>query len=1167
MYLLTHRDRVVSKQELCEQVWLEQFISDATLESTIAEVRRVLGSSGRTQQLIQTLRGRGYRFVAPVEMVDTAPPTPVTAVESQTGRPPATAPAAAPETASPAPAFADSDAAPPLPKDPVSYTPPYLAEKILTSRSALEGERKQITVLFCDVVDSSWLAQQEDPEMLHQFMDQVLRLMAEAVHRYEGTVNQYLGDGLMALFGAPVALEDHALRAVQAALTIQETISGYAPQFQHDYGIEVRVRTGVNTGLVVVGRIGDNLRMDYTAMGNTTHLAARLQSMAEAGMILLSEATHRLVAGYVYSESLGPVEVRGQRTPVIVYKVTGRRRWRSRLEIAAERGLTALVGRQQELALLHDCLARVEAGHGYVVGITGEAGIGKSRLFYEFHQSLARGRVSWLTGNCLAHAQATPYVPFLELLRTSLQIEDGDNPQQIGEKLRQSVHQLEPSLVGVLPFLEALFGLPWANDALRHLTPKDKRQQTFNAIRALTMASSRVRPHVIVFENLHWIDQTSEECLTALIDSLTSMPVLVLTTHRSGYTAPWANKTYYTQISLDLLTTSETAAMVEALLGSRELPAGLLQFIQEKAGGNPLFIEEVLHALLESGLLTHDHGRLHWNEETVVAFPTTIQDIMQARIDRLAEPVKHTVQTAAVVGREFSLLLLSQVVDEAVAVETNLQTLKQAELIYETRFFPEVEYRFKHAVIQDVAYHSLLLRRRQALHGSIAQAIEQFYPNPQEHTAILAYHYARSTHQDKAVDYALLAGDQAAQLCANAEATVYYTQALTTARTLPASPGAQRAQIDAILKLAAVGTTRQDMERDQHNLQEAQALAEALHDTARLASVLYWRGRLLYALGDMPNALLYAQQSLAIADRLGGETLAAPPVNLIGRVHWLQTEYTQAAQMLMRSAEQMQHLGNTTEEATAVGFAGWAFGLLGEFEQAGVCVERGLRLAQELYNPFAEAAAYMYRGAVHDQRGDWVQALADYGEARRLAEPAGDIFRVYLVKCLEGRAYMMAGYPGLGRVMLEDCIALADQLQTTFVLAWPKAYLAACLLTFGEYDTARSLCHEAIQQAETAEDKYGQFMAYRTLAETLAHLETSDPSQAEQAMQEAIRLQRESSTKPELARSYMSYAWLLHSWRKDLCAKDYLSQAMALFQQMGMAWDLAKAEQVWSSFV
>jgi class 3 adenylate cyclase len=447
---------------------------------------------------------------------------------------------------------------------------------VLTSRSALEGERKQVTVLFCDIVDSSRLAERLDPEILHQIMDQVLRLATEAVHRYEGTVNQYLGDGVMALFGAPVALEDHAFRSVQAALAMQETIAGYSTQLQRHHGVELQLRLGLNTGLVVVGRIGDGLRMDYTAVGNTTHLAARMQALAEPGTILLTEATHRLVEGYIRSDTLGLVEVKGQRAPVQVYKVTGRRRWRSRLEMSAERGLTPLIGRQRELALLHDCLTRAEGGRGQVVGIVGEAGVGKSRLLYELQTALPAGRVHWLSGHCVAHGQTTPYLPLLEILRTNFQIEEEDNPLQIREKLRQGVQLLDLSLAQTLPFLEVLLGLPGADEAVRHLEPKDQRQQTFEAIRALAIAGSQRRPHVLVCENLHWLDQTSEDCLALLIESLAGFPLLVLTTHRPGYTVRWAAKTYYTQLTPDLLTDAEAEAMVATLLGNCRLPPMLL---------------------------------------------------------------------------------------------------------------------------------------------------------------------------------------------------------------------------------------------------------------------------------------------------------------------------------------------------------------------------------------------------------------------------------------------------------------------------------------------------------------------------------------------------------------------------------------------------------------
>src|SRR5215472_7710259 len=859
-----------------------------------------------------------------------------------------------------------------------AYTPRHLAEKILTSKAALEGERKQVTVLFCDIVDSSRLAERLDPEAMHEVMDRALRLMAEAVHRYEGTVNQFLGDGLMALFGAPVALEDHAFRGVQAALAIQETLSGYSEQLKRDRDVELHLRLGLNTGLVVVGRIGDDLRMDYTAVGDTTHLASRVQGVAEPGTILITDATHRLVEGYIRSEGLGPVAVKGRSEPVSVYRVMGRRRGRTRLEVSVDRGLTELVGRERDLAVLHECLARVRMGRGQVVGIVGEPGVGKSRLLYELRRSPEGERVTWLEGHCVAYGQTTPYLPILGMLRTSFPIEEDDNPLQIEEQLRQGIQRLDPALGGTLPFLADVFGLPGANEALKHLDPKDKRQKTFEAIRALIVAGSQRRLHVLILEDLQWIDTISEDYLTFLAAGLAGVPVLLLTTQRPGYTARWADKTYYMQIALDLLGERETETLTAALLGTRHIPSDLLRIVHEKADGNPLFVEEITASLRERGMLVRQNGEILWTGGAPVEFPSTIQDIIRARIDRLEEPVKRTVQAAAVIGREFGLRLLTRISEVAAEVQRYLDTLTHAELIHETRVFPELEYIFKHAVTQEVAYQSLLAQRRKHLHGAIGRAIEDLYADRlEEHAPILAYHYARSERQDKAIGYALLAGDQAARLYANAEATAYYEQALTMVTALPPSAQAHCFEIDAALRLATVGMTRQDIERDRRNVERARDLAEQLQDERRLAQTFYWLGRLQYVLGDSAAAIEYAGQSLEIADRLGDEALAAPPVNLMARAHhW--SDFTKGCHLIARSVEQMSRLGNKVEEATASGVAAMLFAPTGEFDRALAYANRGIALAQEIKNPFAEAAAFLYRGVFHDQRGDWARAIDDY---------------------------------------------------------------------------------------------------------------------------------------------------------------------------------------------
>ncbi len=788
--------------------------------------------------------------------------------------------------------------------------------------------------------------------------------------------------------------------------------------------------------------------------------------------------------------------------------------------------------------------------------------LGKSRFLYEFRKSLEGERVTWLEGHCVAYGQTTPYLPILEILRTNFEIEEGDNPLQVQEKLRQGIHRLDPALEEILPFLHYLFSLPGATEALKHLDPKDKRRKTFEAIRTLTMAGSQRRLHVVILEDLHWIDKTSEDYLAFVTAGLAGLPVVLLTTQRPGYTVLWADKTYYTQIALDLLSERESEVLVAALLRSRHLPSDLVRIVREKAEGNPLFIEEIVTSLLESGMLIRRNGEILWTRGAPIEFPATIQDIIRARIDRLEEPVKRTVQAAAVIGREFGLRLLTRISEAEAEVQPYLDTLTHAELIHETRFFPELVYIFKHAVTQDVAYHTLLAQRRKELHGAVGRAIEELYADRlAEQVDILAYHYARSGHQDKAVTYALLAGDQAVRLHARAEATTHYAQALSLARELPESTEAQRLQIDAVLKLAAVGASREDMERDQAHLAQAHALAKTMGDEPRLAQILYWQGRLAYVRGDMQTAIPYAEQSLALADSLADETLSASPVNLLGRIYTMQWECARGSQLLVRSTAQMQRLGNRAEEATAAGFAGVAFGFLGVFASALPYAHRGVEIARDLHDPFAEAAALHYRNMVYDQQGAWGQALRDWDTARRVAEGVGDRFRVYMVNLWSGWAATKAGNPATGRGLLEQALAFADQVGTTFQVALGKAFLAACQVALGELTTVPALCQEALRLGEQRADRFTQAVAYRALAGALAVGTGVNPLQAEQAMDDAKRLFKELGFRPELARSLVCHARLLQQWGQQETATRHLSEAIGMFREMGMAWDLDRAEQ------
>ncbi len=1054
---------------------------------------------------------------------------------------------------------APTPAAPTGPLAPSTYTPPHLAERVLTLRGALEGERKQVTVLFVDIVDSSSLAERLDLEVVHELMDRVLRLMAEAVHRYQGTVNQFLGDGLMALFGAPIALEDHAVRATQAALAIQETVEAYSRKFTEEHGLELRLRLGLNSGPVVVGKIGDDLRMDYTAVGDTTNLADRMQELAEPGAILMTEATHRLVAGYVKSEPLGSITLKGRREPVSVFRLTGRQRRRTRLEVSAEVGLTDLVDRTRELQVLQDSFARAKDGRGQVVALVGEPGVGKSRLLHEFRRSLENERLIWLEGHCVAYGQATPYLPVLDMCRANFQIEDGDNPLQIEAKLRQGVRSIDPELERILPYLLELFGLAGQGEVLGHLDPKERRRQMFEAIRTLTVAGGQRRIQVFVFEDLQWIDQTSEEYLDFVVESLDAIPALLLTTHRPGAAIPWADKAYFTRLDLELFGQEEMQTLVGHVLGGGPAPPDVVRVIQEKAEGNPLFGEEITKSLRERGVLVERAGGHVWSPDTTVSVPGNIKDIVNARLDHLQEPVKRTLQLAAVIGRQFGVDLLTQVAEDQHEVPHHLEILKRLELIRETRAFPELEYAFKHALIQDVAYESLLGARRGELHEAVGRAIERLYADRlDEQAPLLTHHYGRSAHPDRMIGYALLAGDRAARLYANAEATLYYEQALVTARAR-SGPSEPAAEIDAAVRLAAVAAThRAVIERDRANLERALTLAEGLADVTRRAQVLYWLGRIDYVRGRPAAAIDYARRSLEIAERLQDQRLAALPVNLMGRIYWQQSDFAQAAQLLGRSAEQMRQLGNRTEESTAAGFAGVALAYLGEFERAIEYVTRGVQVAVAIQNPFAEASAHLYRGVAHGERGDWPAAFADFEHAQSIAERVGDAFRLYLVKLFAGRNHTMAGQPERARVLLEESAVLAGQIGATFALAWQKSFLAQALLALGALGAVPALCQETIRLAGETGDRFPAACAQRTLAEAFLRQDPARPEPAEVAIQEALRIHREIGAKPELARTYVAHAHLLAVTGRREEARARLREARTMFGAMRMMSDMER---------
>ena len=576
---------------------------------------------------------------------------------------------------------------------PQTYTPAHLAEKILTSKAALEGERKQVTVLFADLKGSMELLADRDPEEVRQLLDPVLERMMEAVHCYEGTVNQVMGDGIMALFGGPIAHEDHAVRACYSALAMQGAVKEYAAEVQRTRGVPIHIRVGLNAGEVVVRSIGSDLHMDYTAVGQTTHLAARMEQMAMPGSILITADVLRLAEGYV--------------------------------QVAAVRGFTRFVGRDAELQTLNRALERAGAGQGQVMAVIGEPGVGKSRLFWQFIQS--HRTHSWRILECrsVSYGKATAYLPVIDLLKAYCGVDTHDDTRGVREKVTGKLLTLDRALERTLPAILTLLEVPVEEQAWQALDPPQRRRDTMEAVKRLLLRESQVQPVLLVFEDLHWINTETQALLDSLVESLPTARVILVVNYRPEYQHGWGSKTYYTQLRLDPLPPASAVEFLQALLGQDPSVAPLAPLLIARTQGNPFFLEESVRTLVETGVLVGERGAYDLAKPLDnLQVPATVQAVLAARIDRLPAEDKRLLQTASVISTEVPLPLLWALAElPEAALHRGLAHLQAAEFLYETRLFPEQEYTFKHALTHEVAYGSLLQVRRRALHARIVEAM------------------------------------------------------------------------------------------------------------------------------------------------------------------------------------------------------------------------------------------------------------------------------------------------------------------------------------------------------------------------------------------------------------------------------------------------------------
>jgi class 3 adenylate cyclase/tetratricopeptide (TPR) repeat protein len=1051
---------------------------------------------------------------------------------------------------------------------PAAYTPKHLAERIINSKAALEGERKQVTVLFADLKGSMELLADRDPEEARKLLDPVLERMMEAVHHYEGTVNQVMGDGIMALFGAPLGHEDHAVRACYAALRMQESVKKYAEEVQCSHAAAVKIRLGLNSGEVVVRAIGSDLHMDYTAVGQTTHLAARMEQIADPGAIVITADTLALAEGYVEVKSLGPVPVKGLTHAVAVYELTGAGPARTRLQAGARRGLTRFVGRDAELEQLFRVLEQARQGHGQIVAVVGDPGVGKSRLTLELTHSHRLDGWHVLHAGALPYGKATSYLPLIQLLKSHFRIDDSDTAEEIQSKLTRKIFTLDRALENALPALCALLDTAGNDPEWKALDPAQRRLRILDAVKRLLLREAQSQPLLVVFEDLHWIDSETQAFLEGFVERLPTANLLLLINYRPEYQHRWGGKSYYTELRLDALPRQGADELLMALLGADATVEALKPVLIARTGGNPLFLEENVRALVETNAITGQRGahRLARPFDTI-DIPATVQAILASRIDRLTPEDKRLLQTASVVGKDVPIMLLSAVaeLDEG-DLGRRLARLQAGEFLYETNLFPKSEYTFKHALTHEVAYGSLLQARRRTLHAQLVGAIERLYPERlSEHFERLAHHASRGGLREKAIHYLRQVGGKAAARSALPEALASFEEALGVLEGLPESRATLEQAFDVRLELRSVLTQLTEQRRAFERVLEAQALAERLNDDQR-------RG-LVYAFmtGDQASsapgkALVVGTRALEIAARLADLRLRFITTYYLEQAHYWRGDYEKAVELatsnLTLPADRVNELfGTFSIAAYDQNWLVHSLAQLGRFAEAVTHAAEAMRLAEATRHTNIIAIAHYSAGALHLVRGDWMNArvflehpIALYRAGNVVMVRRAAICSSAWVLAQLGEEHEAQSRLGEGKRLIEHYAAGG----VVGYLSWNIHALGRTCLLLGRLDEAEDLGMRAI---ESLPEHTGVAAHSRHLLGDIAT--RRDPPEVETSegqYRHALAIATELGMRPLVAHCHLGLGKLYRRTGKREQAQEHLTTATTMYREMGMTYWLEKAE-------
>lgn len=1035
------------------------------------------------------------------------------------------------------------------------YLPKGLSEKILSRKNRIEGERKYVTVMFCDMSGFTALSENLGTEGVYKVMDHIYEILIHKVHDYDGTVNEFTGDGIMALFGAPIALEDAPQRAIRAAYTIHREITRFSDKLERNKEVikPIKMRIGIHSGPVVVGTLGNDLRVEFKAVGDTVNLASRMEGLSEPGTIYVTEETFKLTEGFFRFEALGLKNIKGKTNPINVYRVIAPNSRKARFDVSAERGLSPFIGRERELELLLDGFKRVKEGKGQIFSIMAEAGMGKSRLLYEFRKAVGNEDVTFLEGKCLSYKLSLAYHPVIDVLKSNFEIQDKDNDFQIIEKIKTGLEKLEVDEVNTLPYLLDLLSVKDSGIDDISMSPEARKERIIEAVEQITLKGSQIRPLIIAIEDLHWIDKRSEEYFRHFSDRISGAKIFLIFTFRPAFVHSWGGRSYLSQITLNRLSNNESNKIASHLLKTKDIHTNLEKLILEKTEGIPFFIEEFIKSLKEMNLVKQNDDQyflIKSNSDVII--PSTIQDIIMARVDSLPEEAKDVLQTGSIIEREFSYELIKNVTKLSEnKLKTYLTMLRDAELIYERGLYPEGTYIFKHALTRAVVYDSILKEKKKKLHSEIGYAIENIYEESiHEYYGVLVNHFFESENYAKTAEYSKLAGNKAEASACFPEAIEYAKKRIDCLEKLPETTQTQKRIINARTKLGYYYIKLDYFAKAKEPIDPILEIAREYNYTNKLTEIISIVGIYQWAVEEnFGSAVESLKKALEISSQANDIFLSRFPNYWLGVALSFMGEFESALDHFEKALDvaiQKETIWDISVVKSCIGY--FVFTHQGNINLAHQYCEEALRLAEGTGDIFPKAFAYSNYGVICYFKGLFKKAIKNMSEGIRYCEK----IKIYTWSAFThfnlAELYFDIGEYDKSKKHYTKSISLMEKNRTmpSWVILNKICFAKARAKNNESIDLKSLLDLESRNNIELYRG-----LIQRSMGEIFFSIDEKPFINAEIWINEAIKTSGNKNMQWHLGKDYLTYAKIL-GVREDLSkSRQFFIKALEKFKQCG----------------